>query len=746
MRYIKPVLNPVINKRNYMKKSSSISHKLIMVLIIVISSVSGLLITMNFFISFYQARQKLFQNSQFITDKFSEVLAGPVWSMNSDEIRRISNTFINTESVVKLRVLYENQVVETRGVQGDDGELIKFQGKIWYNNEIIGSTEIFITEKIIFERQMTGLLYSLLLLFAILAGVAVTIKILIHRMLEIPVTNLITNIEVIAGGKYDFILEPVEQSELNMIIQAINKMSGRIFLRDKELRDARQYLANVFESMTSVLIAVDHEGNVTQCNRSALQRFGIGGDEINKKKFWDLHSELGQFRDTYGDIINSRIPVKTGIEFHEDSGIRYFFITLFPMVSDAPGGMVIRMDDITENTIKDIQLRQAQKMETIGTLAGGLAHDFNNMLGAILGTLSLLKYRLTEKNSIQPEQIMDSLEIIEVSANRAADMVQRLLTLSRQQKLLPASIDLNMTLANIIKICHTTFDKCVEIVSVPAPGPAMVYADPTQMEQVLLNLCINAYHAMTIMRDEKDRRGGRLVTTLEKTEVDRPFCEIHPDAEETRYWKLSVSDTGVGMDSQTIAKIFDPFFTTKKKETGTGLGMSMVYNIIRQHRGFIDIDSEPGIGTVISVYLPCYETGVSETIPREEKVIRPGEGLILIIDDEKIMSSTAKSILEQCGYRAITSENSVEAIDIYTRHRGEIKAVLLDLVMPVLSGEEVFIELKKINPDVKVILTSGYRKDERIERALKLGVSFFIQKPYTFERLADAIKEATAGE
>ena len=395
------------------------------------------------------------------------------------------------------------------------------------------------------------------------------------------------------------------------------------------------------------------------------------------------------------------------------------------------------------NSIKTTneQLMQAQKMETVGTLAGGLAHDFNNMLGGIIGAISLIDYKL-EEGDIDNSELKEYIDIMKKSSNRASNMVSQLLSLSRKQELNLTEIDLNDSIKNIIKICKNSFDKSVQIIPRYYESPALIKADSTQIEQTLLNFSVNAEHSMTLMKNSNQEWGGKIIISLKRLVIDDYFKQTHPEALKKDYFVLSIKDTGVGMDSNTISKMYNPFFTTKKKGDGSGLGLSMAYNIINQHGGFIDVYSELGVGTSFSIYLPVLENhDENEKHFETERTIHRGEGVILIIDDEKIMRKTASEILKTCGYSILEAENGMEGVDAYKLHRKKIKAVLLDMAMPQMSGKEAYIKLKEINPDIKVILASGFQQDSRVQEVIKLGVNAFIQKPYTLETLSKALWE-----
>jgi len=399
---------------------------------------------------------------------------------------------------------------------------------------------------------------------------------------------------------------------------------------------------------------------------------------------------------------------------------------------------VSRILSDVEKNILESQLIQTQKMESIGTLVGGLAHDFNNLLGGIVGSLSLLRHNYKE---IGEEGLIKYIEIMENASGRATDLVKQLLAVASKQDLELTPVDLNIAANHIVKIAKNTFDKSVEVRYNCYQSPAVTKADPIQIEQVLLNLCINACHAMTVMREDDEAQGGTLSIGISKIMADDGFRLSHPDARHSSYWSVSIEDTGIGMDKKTIEKIFEPFFTTKKssKIKGSGLGLTMVYNIIHDHCGFIEVQSVPGKGTVFNVYLPVYDKEQTFDDQKTENRILTGEGNILVIDDEDLMRKTTKSILEVSGYNVILAENGEEGLEIFKIRHKEIAAVILDMSMPKKSGRDTFYEMLKIDPSVKVLLATGYMHDERSEEILKSGVKGFIQKPYSVYELSEAV-------
>ncbi len=395
------------------------------------------------------------------------------------------------------------------------------------------------------------------------------------------------------------------------------------------------------------------------------------------------------------------------------------------------------LSDVEKNLLES-QLIQSQKMETIGTLVGGLAHDFNNLLGGIVGSLSLLRYNA---KGIKEEELEKYLSIMENASGRATDLVKQLLSVASKQDLAMVPVDLNLAINHIVKISKNTFDKSVGIEYHFNEKPAVTNADPIQIEQVLLNLCINGYHAMTVMRDEDDQIGGTLTIDIRKIHADEALMQAHHEAHKIDYWIISIADNGVGMNKKTMERIFEPFFTTKKNSRirGSGLGLTMVYNIIHDHGGFIDVYSELKTGSVFNVYLPVFDQEYVEKEFESEKEVIPGQGLILVVDDEELIRVTTIKMLQTAGYQVISAENGESGVQIFKEKYKDITAVILDMAMPKKSGRDTFYEMKKIDPEVKVLLATGYKHDERSEEIIKSGVKSFIQKPFTIYSLSEAI-------
>jgi PAS domain S-box-containing protein len=527
-------------------------------------------------------------------------------------------------------------------------------------------------------------------------------------------------------------------------IAVITDISERKAAED-EIYELKNFLDDIINSFTAILLGVDADLNVNFMNREGEKFFGLSQSSVNGRTLRDAIPGFAAAFDVLEKDIRAREHsdlLKFSVEINEEK--RFFDLSTYPLSGAGTKGSVIRIDEVTESVHRDDQLRQAQKMETVGTLAGGLAHDFNNVLGGIIGTVGLLRHMLARKSMLEGK-IAEYMDLLDRAGARATEMVKQILSLSRRQELSIAAVDLNESIRGVIQICTNSFDKSIRLDVEYFPSAAVVEGDPTQVEQVFLNLCVNASHAMTIMRQAGEKTGGVLSVSISRINADRGFCQRYPEAAERSYWKIMFADTGIGMDEKTLSKIYDPFFTMKDKQHGTGLGLAMTYNIVHQHKGFLDVYSEPGVGSTFNVYLPRKENdGAALPLPDNEGIVR-GAGTILVIDDEEIVRSIASGILSECGYDVVSAENGSEGIARFTAMKEKINLVLLDMAMPGISGKDVFIELRKIDPGVKVLLSSGFRQDVRVEETIALGVNGFIQKPYSMIDLSLKVKEIIEG-
>jgi two-component system cell cycle sensor histidine kinase/response regulator CckA len=384
--------------------------------------------------------------------------------------------------------------------------------------------------------------------------------------------------------------------------------------------------------------------------------------------------------------------------------------------------------DVTGETMLQQQLLHAQKMEAVGTLAGGMAHDFNNILQAILGYSDLL---LMKKGPADPDR--KKLEVILQAARDGAHLVSRILTFSRKADTNRRPIDLNEEIRKAQTLLRRTIPRMIDIKLVLDDNLRIIDADPGQLEQILLNLAVNAHHAMP--------EGGQLLIETSNVSLSGEYLQTHLGAKPGHYVLLTVSDTGLGIQPEVLDRIFEPFFTTKKNGEGTGLGLSMVHGIVMQHGGYIRCYSESGRGTSFKIYLPVYdrELGPDLELTREMPVF--GTETILLVDDDDRIREVGRQMIEMGGYQVITARTGEEALETYSSRREEISVVILDLIMPGMGGKRCLEALLGIDPNVRVLVASGYSENGLTAGEKDKAARGFVNKPYDAKGILVAIRK-----
>ncbi|MFZ7111374.1 MAG: hybrid sensor histidine kinase/response regulator [Desulfatiglandales bacterium] len=385
--------------------------------------------------------------------------------------------------------------------------------------------------------------------------------------------------------------------------------------------------------------------------------------------------------------------------------------------------------DITERRILERELIQAQKMEAIGTLAGGIAHDFNNLLQVISGYLQVI---FMDKSSDDPDY--HALSQMEKSVQRAAALTKQLLVYGRKVESELKPVDLNQVITRVSSLMERVIPKMIALDMHLSPDLRKINADPTQLEQIIMNLIVNSRDALP--------DGGKIIIETKNFLMDEEFCKRHADVSPGAYACLSISDTGQGMDQQTLDRIFDPFFTTKEKGKGTGLGLAIVFSIVKSHRGTVLCRSRQGTGTVFDIYLPAasLENDQEKALDATEESLSGRNETILFVDDDLDLLDLTQSMLEAYNYRALRARSGEEAIEILKRERDVVDLVILDLNMPGMGGAKCLKELLSIEPSVKVIIATGYLDDGQKDELLREGAAAYVGKPYKFQTILKEIK------
>ena len=498
---------------------------------------------------------------------------------------------------------------------------------------------------------------------------------------------------------------------------------------EEELRDSEKRLKTILDSIQAGIVLINVETHtIVDANPAAIKMIGAPKEEIidhvchkficsaekGKCPITDLGQEIDNSERILFTATGEEVPILK---------------TVTPILLNGQAHLLESFFDITEKKKLEAQLQQAQKMEAIGTLAGGIAHDFNNMLQAISGYTQIL---LMGKKASDPDY--EKLEAIEKSAQRASDLTKRLLIFSRKVESKLRPIDLNQEIEQVSKMLERTIPKMINIELHLAENLKIINADPAQIEQIMMNLGVNARDAMP--------DGGRLIFETENVILDEQYCKIHLGARPGKYVKLSISDTGHGMDREILSHIFEPFYTTKETGKGTGLGLAMVYGIVKNHGGYIMCYSEPGEGTTFKIYFPIIEKEIKTMESKEEKVpIKGGSETILLVDDEEAIRELGEDIFTRFGYTVLMASDGESALEIYSEKKEEINLVILDIIMPGIGGRRCLEKLLKMNPRVKVIIASGYSINGPTKEVLEAGAKGFISKPYDMRGMLKTVRK-----
>jgi PAS domain S-box-containing protein len=519
------------------------------------------------------------------------------------------------------------------------------------------------------------------------------------------------------------------QGEFGQLGRTFDEMAKEIQRREGEF--AR--LAMAVEQSADAIVLTDRAGTILYVNPAFERITGYLEEEAVGKTSRILHSgkhDESFYRQMWEALIRGEVWEGHFINRRKDGTLYEEDATISP-VRDPVGNIVSFVAvkrDVTRLLSLEKQVRMAQKMEAVGTLAGGIAHDFNNALTVIIGFGEMLKRRIAS----DPKSVSD-LDQILGSAERASVLTRQLLTFARRQIVDLVNLDLNQVVTDLEKLLRKVTREDIEIKIIPAESPMTIRADPGQIDQVLMNLCLNARDAMPAE--------GRLVIETGTTSLDEGYLKQYPYMKTGWYVVLSVSDTGIGMDEKTRERVFEPFFTTKGPDKGTGLGLAVVYGIVKQHNGFIHVYSEPGKGSTFRVYFPALDAPPDTKIAASHAVTLGGSEAILLTEDEESVRNMMEQTLKSYGYRVLAACDGEEAVDIFRRQGKEIAIAVLDVVMPKMGGRQAYDVMITMDPELKVLFLSGYSSNAiHDDFVLRPGLPF-LQKPFGPEALARKVRE-----
>ena len=523
--------------------------------------------------------------------------------------------------------------------------------------------------------------------------------------------------------------------------RALLRVEDLLEERTQELRASQELFRRLFEGIPELVIVRDGTGLILQVNHYAEELLNWPQGELDGKSVTELlsvdtspsFSKLWQEPVAEARRFEAIFQTRDGRILDVEVNDRPFEFQGRQVVLSVARDISDRKYAEDERQRLEVQLFQAQKMEAIGRLAGGVAHDFNNLLTGIMGCANILRVERAGDAFV-----METSETIQSASERAADLTQRLLGFARRGKYQEIHVDLHGTIQDVLRLLSHTLDKNISLEQSLRAERAVVLGDPGQLQQVILNLAVNGRDAMP--------EGGTLTFETDVVDLDDEFCRERPGAVPGRYVAMAVRDTGVGIPEENRRLIFEPFFTTKDKSVGTGMGLAMVYGIVKNHGGYIGVDSVEGQGTTFRAYLPPAKTSEVPALEPAQTRVVTGTGRIMIVDDEPLVLKVGGQMLRALGYEVVCAPGGAEAVDMYREDGQHIDLVLLDMMMPGMDGRECFHALREINPDIKVILSTGFGRDGKAQELLDEGIRGFVQKPYRLAHLSVAIANVLQGQ
>lgn len=586
-----------------------------------------------------------------------------------------------------------------------------------------------------------------LIAIAVISAAIVVLILLLNRFIS-PLMTLVQATRELSSGKLHHRVDIQRNDELGILGHAFNEMADslenshrileqhnqtleeKVRERTEALSDSEARYRAFFESTGTAMVITEEDGTIALVNGEFEKMFRVEREKIQGARTWNEFI-VPEDREKMERYEAQRILSPKSVPRHYEFQVRDpkgQFRNIFMTVSLIPGTTkkISSLIDISDKKRLESNLQQSQKMEAIGTLAGGIAHDFNNLLMGIQGYASMMLFKM-KKN----DKFYEFLSKIEELVQSGANLTRQILGFARggNFEIMPSNLN------EIIDKTSTMFGRTKKEIQIKKTFQEDIWtvdADRGQIEQVLLNLYVNAWHAMP--------GGGDLyleTCNIDLTESNDEAVDIAPG----RYVKVSVTDTGVGMDEKTKERIFEPFFTTKEMGRGTGLGLAMVYGIIKGHQGAISVYSRKGKGTSFHLYFPVSGKDI-DTAEVVDKTTQVGSETVLLIEDEEIVLNVEKNMLSNLGYQVICARSGQEAVDLYEKQHRAIDLVLLDMIMPGMSGSETFDRLKTINPEVRVVLCSGYSVNDQAAKIMERGCRQFLQKPFSLYDLSDRIRQA----
>lgn len=737
----------------------SLARKITLVMVMIVILVSVASLSFNWVIVSKDNEKEFIEKSDEYSSYLQESLELPLWNYDTLLIAKLGQMMMSNEIVTSLTIKNNDGDILFEAEKKDEADLIVKREQIVYRNRSVGSFQMGLSKRIYNENQIQiitiGSATVIAIILSMLAGVMLSVK----RLIKKPLQEFSERIDSIAKGDYRFDTQTV-YVELQGVMERFNQMALKVKHREESLVEANKRLTaeiderkkmerllreseERYRSLNSnVPIGVFRNainGKLISLNPALMQMLEIReGYDINELQAVDFYCHSADRDYLVNEIV--RCGRINGFECRfKTYGGNQIWVSISARGIKDESGRITYIDGIVQNITqqKEVeaekdrlqsQLIQVQKMEAIGTLAGGIAHDFNNILGAILGYA-----QLAQINSSEDPKIRKYLDQIFTASERAKELVKQILTFSRQAETEKIPVDVGVIVKEALKLLRASIPATIEIRRNVESNLGVVEADSIQIHQIVMNLCTNAFHAM-------EQEGGRLDVSLIPVEIEAGDAFRYHDITPGRYLKLTVADTGHGMDANTMSRIFEPYYTTKDIGMGTGMGLATVHGIVKKHGGDITVTSEQGVGTTFQVLLPVTEIKFKRD--RDNATSLPqGNEKILLVDDEKSLADLGKDLLESLGYSVETRTSAHDALEAFRIQPGKYHLIITDMTMPSMHGKKLAEEIKKIRPDIPIILCTGYSTLLSSDHVMDQSISRILMKPLTVEELGRSVRK-----
>ncbi len=659
-----------------------------------------------------------------IADQEGNVLSHPIYK-NVSEQRNIKN----------LKIVRE-------GLAGNEGTYLDMLD----HNQVIGSISIIPQTKwlvIIIQKYSEAfapvIKIKIMLFWSVVLTAALAIFIAIKSLQKtlLPFSYLITSVKHVTNSNYDAAESiPLSYDEINELSHSFEIMTNAVKDRQQSLQESERLYRSLIETLPYGIQENNLEGIITFTNPAYEKIMECHSGDLIGERIWDLKKsesskiEQQKYLEKIIEYQPPPTPYFTQIKTKKGNIVDIQIDWNYKRDNDQILlGFISIITDITDQKILEENLRQAQKMEAIGTLTGGIAHDFNNILTAILGYTELVQCDLKPDS----EQWKDLDSVIR-AANRAKDLVKHMLTFSRKSEHQKMPMKVSLVMIEALKLLRASIPTTIEIIQDIDENSGYIFADPTQIHQVLMNLCTNASHSM-------ENHGGILEVTLKVVKLSENDILLNPDLKPGQYLEICVRDSGTGISPDVLNRIFDPFFTTKDTGRGTGMGLSVVHGIVKNHRAMIKVDSKLGVGTRFYVYFKKIQKNTPQIIKNTSNHLPSGNERILVVDDEITLTKMIKTVLVRLGYNVTTKTNSLEALSLFYSQPDNFDLIITDQTMPQMTGRELTIKILACRPDIPVILSTGFSSTINQEKAMNIGAKAFFMKPFENKELAIIVRK-----